>query len=106
MQLWKRSLLFFAALVSLAPLSLQASVNILYQGAKGDCTTDDAPAINAVIQQMAFQSGSLHAGAIYFPAAPGGCYLVKEPIILPAPQNEAFNVAITLYGDGRGVSIL
>lgn len=85
--------------------SANASVNILNNGAKGDCVTDDAPAINAAIQTLA--NSTNHAGEVYFPKAPGGCYLVNEPIQLPGgPTNYAYNVVISLVGEGRGVTVV
>lgn len=102
----KRLLLLLSILATFTTFPLHAAVNILLRGAKGDCITNDAPVINATIQEMAFRNGSIHSGAIYFPTPPGGCYLVNDSIILPAPANEQFNVAITLSGDGRGVSVI
>lgn len=101
----RRMGLFLLLAIIVSP-NLHAAINILEHGAKGDCVTDDAPVINAVIHSIAFQDGPLHAGAIYFPAPPGGCYLVDETITLPAPPSEAFNVVISLAGDGRGVSVI
>ena len=84
--------------------NLHAAINILNAGAKGDCKTDDAPAINAAIQSIA--NSTTHEGKIYFPQAPGGCYLVDEPIVLPGAASNNQNNVITMAGDGRGVSIL
>ncbi len=84
---------------------LHASINILNSGAKGDCVANDAPAINAAIQSLA--NGATHSGEVYFPKPPGGCYLVDEPIQLPGgPANYAYNVDISLVGEGRGVSVI
>jgi hypothetical protein len=94
-----------AMLLFLAALPLYASVNILNSGAKGDCVTDDAPAINAVIHALA--NSANHSGEVYFPKPPAGCYLVNETIQLPGgPSSYAYNVVISLYGDGRGVSVI
>ena len=82
-----------------------AAVNILNEGARGDCLTNDAPAINAAIRSLA--NSPTHSGEVYFPKAPGGCYLVNEPIHLPGgPSNFAYNTVISLVGDGRGVSVV
>jgi hypothetical protein len=87
------------------PQYAHAAVNILNNGAKGDCATNDAPAINAAIQSLA--NSTNHSGEVYFPKPPGGCYLVNEPIQLPGgPTNYAYNVAISLTGEGRGVSVI
>jgi hypothetical protein len=98
-------LALFYFLITLSPLPAQASVNILNNGAKGDCLTDDAPAINAAIRSLA--DTNIHAGEVYFPKPPGGCYLVNETIHLPGgPASFAYNVVISLVGDGRGVSVV
>ena len=89
-----------------AQSQLHAAINILEHGAKGDCVTNDAPVINALIRSIAFQDGPIHSGAIYFPAPPGGCYRVNEPILLPSQPDESYNIVISLIGDGRGVSII
>jgi hypothetical protein len=100
--------LFPAALVlvaSMFQLSAYAAINILQNGAKGDCMTDDAPAINAAIQSLA--NSSNHSGEVYFPKPPGGCYLVDEPVKLPGgPLNYGYSVSISLVGEGRGVSVV
>ncbi|MGA9526874.1 MAG: glycosyl hydrolase family 28-related protein [Terriglobales bacterium] len=84
---------------------LYASINILNSGAKGDCITNDAAAINAAIQTLATSTN--HSGEVYFPKPPGGCYLVDEAIQLPGgPSNFAYNVVISLVGEGRGVSVI
>lgn len=96
--------LLIAAVLYLSPAA-NAAINIVNSGAKGDCVTDDAPAINAAIQSLA--AGATHSGEIYFPKPPGGCYLVDEPIQLPGgPSNYAYNVVISLVGEGRGVSVI
>jgi hypothetical protein len=99
----KRSLpaaLFIAVLLYLSPTA-NAAINILSSGAKGDCVTNDAPAINAAIRSLA--NSSTHSGEIYFPKPPGGCYLVDEAIQLPGgPDNYSYNVVISLVGEGRG----
>jgi hypothetical protein len=95
---------FFAAAVAI-PQRVSAAVNILSSGAKGDCVTNDAPAINAVISSLA--NSPTHSGEVYFPKPPGGCYLVSEPIHLPGgPTNFAYSIAISLVGEGRGVSVI
>ena len=95
--------LFFA--LAFRP-SLHAAINVLDHGVKGDCRTNDAPAINALIRSIAFQDGPIHSGALYFPAPPGGCYLVNQTIVLPSPDAEQYNAVISLIGDGRGVSVI
>ena len=101
-----KRLLLLMLVAFLAQPCLHAAINILDRGAKGDCHTNDAPVINAVIRSIAFQDGPIHSGAIYFPPPPGGCYLVDQTIVLPSPNAEQFNAVISLIGDGRGVSIL
>lgn len=96
------ALLFFA----LAQSGLHAAVNILMQGAKGDCVTNDAPAINATIQSIADPKGVTHSGQIYFPKPPGGCYRVNEPIVLPGASSGDYSIEISLVGEGRGVSVI
>ena len=91
-------------LAAASAANLHAAVNILNAGAKGDCKTDDAPAINAAIQAIA--NSTTHEGNIYFPQAPGGCYLVDEPIVLPGEVSFTVNNVITLAGDGQGVTII
>jgi hypothetical protein len=102
---WVRLLLvFLGAVLGLTPCA-RAAINILSDGAKGDCVTNDAPAINAVIQSLG--NSSTHSGEIYFPKPPGGCYLVDEPLQLPGgPRDFSYNVVISLIGDGRGVSVI
>jgi hypothetical protein len=101
----KKSYFALMLLLVAAFLPAHAAVNILNNGAKGDCVTNDAPAINAVIQSLA--NISTHSGEVYFPKPPGGCYLVDEPIQLPGgPTSFAYSVVISLVGEGRGVSVV
>jgi len=85
------------------------AVNALDYGAWGDCLHDDAPAINALILQLENKAGGAtdpHSGAVYLPKPPGGCYVVKSPIVLSGQGSGAYNYVITLVGDGRGVSVI
>jgi hypothetical protein len=101
----KKSCLTMLLFIVSAFLPAHAAVNILNSGAKGDCVTDDAPAINAAIQSLA--NSAVHAGEVYFPKAPGGCYLVNAPVQLPGgPTNFAYSVVISLVGEGRGVTVI
>jgi len=103
MPLGYRAVLFLL-LASMFTANLHATINILNAGAKGDCKTDDAPAINAAIQSIA--NSTPHAGKIYFPQPPGGCYLVDEPIVLPGYTSTFQNNVITMFGDGQSVSVI
>jgi Pectate lyase superfamily protein/Major tropism determinant N-terminal domain len=74
-----------ANLPSATPRTLQSKLNdfasIKDFGAKGDGTTDDAPAINTAISELLKgypQSGNL-AVTLYFPP---GIYLINSPILL------------------------
>ena len=78
--------------------------NALDNGAKGDCATDDAPAINALIARIAATTSM--QGEIYFPQPPGGCYLVKSPLALPAKTTGLLDSSIQLVGNGENVSII
>jgi hypothetical protein len=78
--------------------------NALDNGAKGDCTTDDAPALNALIARIAATTSM--QGEIYFPQPPGGCYLVKSPLALPAKTTGLYDASILLIGNGENVSII
>src|ERR1700739_1608888 len=69
------AVLFFAATLAM-PQCARAAVHILNSGAKGDCVTNDAPALNAAIRSLA--NSPTHSGEVYFPKPPGGCYLVDE----------------------------
>jgi Pectate lyase superfamily protein len=107
MQRQVQHILVAVLFVSAMFLPLHAAVNILTSGAKGDCSTNDAPAINAAIHSLANLSGSIHTGAVYFPKPPGGCYRIDEPIQLPGgPNNFAYDVVISLIGEGRGVTVI
>ena len=72
-----------------APAPAGPVVNVRDVGAKGDGTTDDAPAINRAIVQ------AIHSGpnaSVYFPA--GNYYLPTKTLSVPNAST------ITLYGDG------
>jgi hypothetical protein len=87
-------------------------VNVLDNGAVGDCVHDDSAAINRVIRQAENPTDTAptatHSGAVYFPKPPGGCYLVLAPIALSGPRfgDGNYNFSISLVGDGRGVSVI
>jgi len=85
------------------------ALNALGHGALGDCVHDDAPAINAAILQLENIAGgptAPHSGELYFPAPPGGCYLVLNPVVLSGQGSGTYEYAISLTGEGRGVSVI
>ena len=84
----------------------QAPFNVLDSGAKGDCVTDNSAAINAAIASAADLKGTTHAGAVLFPKPSGGCYLIMHPVKLPGSGTDAYNIVISLQGEGRGVSVI
>ena len=83
---------------------MYAAINILKSGAKGDCITDDSTVINNVIRSI--ENSNTHAGEIYFPAPPGGCYLVNKTLTLPGPKTFTYDIVISLVGEGRGVTVV
>lgn len=54
--------------------SVNTQFNVISYGAKGDCTTDDHTAIQAAMTAAAAYNPP---AAVYFPKAPGGCYLTS-----------------------------
>ena len=92
------------------PILRSNALDALTYGAWGDCVHDDAPPINAAIQQLENTSagaGASHSGELYFPKPPGGCYLVKSPIKLTGQGGSAdYNYSISLVGEGRGVTVI
>lgn len=58
--------------------SVNTWINVMASpyNAKGDCSTDDEPAVAAAqTAALAFSLGSQSTAVLYFPKAPGGCYL-------------------------------
>ncbi len=83
------------------------TIDVLTMGAKGDCVTDDAPAINAAIVKI--EKSAAHSGQIFFRAPPGGCYRVDSPLVLSGQNpyvNESNYSHVSLLGEGRGVSVI
>lgn len=77
--------------------------NVLDYGVKGDCSTDDSVAINALLTTI-IGTGS---AAVHFPRPPGGCYKVASAIQWPSPVSAGnFISPIHLYGDGESVSVI
>ena len=111
------SSLFFQAHGTLAQQTQQPApynirphaLNVLDYGAWGDCIHNDAPAINAAILQLENIAGDAtvpHSGEVYLPKPPGGCYRILSPIVLSGQGSGAYNFAISLTGEGRGVSVI
>jgi len=92
------------------PILRSNALDALTYGAWGDCVHDDAPSINAAILQLENTSageGASHSGELYLPKPPGGCYLVKSPIVLTGQGGSAdYNYSISLVGEGRGVTVI
>jgi hypothetical protein len=86
------------------------AVNVLTNGATGDCVHDDADAIDWVIFRLQHPRSTgrhgTHSVAVYFPKPPGRCYLVRKPIRLRGPSDGESYISISLIGDGRGVSVI
>ena len=86
------------------------TLDALSFGAWGDCVHDDAPPLNAAIRQLENPSGGQgdsHSGELLLPKPPGGCYLVKSPIVLTGQGGSAdYNYSISLVGEGRGVTVI
>ncbi|MGA9584552.1 MAG: hypothetical protein WBQ95_04440 [Terracidiphilus sp.] len=58
--------------------SVNSQINVMSYGAKGDCLTDDHDAIVAAqTAAQALSTGNQLPAALYFPKAPGGCYLTS-----------------------------
>ncbi len=58
--------------------SVNSQINVMSYGAKGDCSTDDHDAIMAAqTAAQALSTGNQLPAALYFPKAPGGCYLTS-----------------------------
>ncbi|HZT51709.1 MAG TPA: glycosyl hydrolase family 28-related protein [Stellaceae bacterium] len=66
-----------------------APVSVMDYGAVGDNNTDDSGAIQAAINAVAGNGNG--CGFVRFPAAPGGAYLIKNPITL--------KMGVTLIGE-------
>jgi Pectate lyase superfamily protein len=103
-------LLLGAPGASASEVARSGKINVLDSGARGDCVHDDAAAINSAVRRLENAADAaptaLHSGMVYFPRPPDGCYLVRAPIILSGPTAGEANFAITLQGDGRGVSVI
>ena len=52
----------------------QSQINVTAYGAKGDCVTDDQPAIQSALNVQGVSTPQI---TVYFPAPPGGCYLTS-----------------------------
>ncbi len=76
--------------------------NVRDNGAVGDCVTDDAPAINTLLARVG--AGLTSPAAVYFPRAPGGCYLIASALAIPAPISNWS--LLHLRGDGATVSTI
>lgn len=94
-----------------APLPLSAWIGSVFDvrafGAKGDCVTDDAPAIQSAINAAA--NSPDRGGQVYLPETVGACYLIRSPLALPgsaagAPGN--LHRHIVLRGNGQGATVL
>ena len=73
---------------NIAAATVNASVNSLINvmaapyNAKGDCSTDDTPAITAAqAASLARATGLSWPAPLYFPKPPGGCYLLNTQFV-------------------------
>jgi hypothetical protein len=61
--------------------NLGTLVNVRNYGAKGDCSTDDEPAVAAAqTAALAYSNGFQSAGTLFFPKTSGGCYYFANPL--------------------------
>ncbi|MGA7244666.1 MAG: hypothetical protein WBX19_15875, partial [Terracidiphilus sp.] len=61
--------------------SVNSQLNVMAFGAKGDCVTDDEPAIaSAQTAAQTYATGNASPAVLYFPKPPGGCYYMAEPL--------------------------
>jgi pectate lyase-like protein len=62
--------------------------SVLAYGAKGDCVTDDQPAIQAALDSIATGTNNATAG-VYVPAPPNGsCYVLGKPAAITRRQTD------------------